>query len=152
MSKLSEQQEAFCRHLIEGKTQYEAYIAAGYSDTNSSHANASRLISKDKIANRLAELRGNAAESAEVTLEWLLEKAKQVLEAAMKDNSHAASIGAIKELGILSGQRVEKSQRENINRNVDEYTEQELVDYIASGGGAGITQSKDRTPQPDRLH
>ena len=144
MSKLSEQQEKFCRNIIEGMNQYEAYIAAGYSDTDSAHANASRLISNDKIASRIAELRKDATQETQVTLQWLIEQAVGVLQAARADDSHAASIAAIKELGVLTGERVEKRQNENTNRDATEYSRAELL-AIAKGSSQGASASRPST-------
>lgn len=111
---LSEQQERFCLFMVEGKSQREAYRLAGYkcATEEATDANASRLISNAKVAARLAQLRERGAKRAEVTLEWLIGQAQEVLTAAKADAAHAASIAAIKELGVLSGKRVEKQETE----------------------------------------
>jgi phage terminase small subunit len=143
MSKLSEQQEKFCRNIVEGMNQGDAYREAGYkcASDEAAWANASRLISNDKVAIKIAELRGNASERAEVTLQWLIEQAQDVLEAAMTDSSHAAAISAIKELGVLTGERVEKRQNENTNRDASEYSRAELL-AIAKGSSQGASAAR----------
>lgn len=111
---LSEQQERFCQCMVEGRNQRDAYRLAGYKTTTdeTTDAAASRLLSNVKVASRIATLRARSAERAEVTLEWLIDQARDVLEAAKTDAAHAASISAIKELGVLSGKRVERQETE----------------------------------------
>lgn len=113
-SDLSEQQERFCQFMVKGHTQRDAYRLAGYktSTDEATDANASRLLSNAKVAARIAQLREKGARRAEVTLAWLIEQAQEVLEAAKTDAAHTASIAAIKELGVLSGKRVEKQETE----------------------------------------
>lgn len=154
MAGLSEQQRRFADYILEGKTQQDAYIEAGYSVKNleTARANASRLLTNAKVASYIAERQEKAAESAEVTLEWLLEQAKGVLQDARQDRAHAASVAAIKELGVLSGNRVEKSKRENVNRNVDDYTDDELLALLAAGDSEGTSSTQASAGKPDRLH
>jgi phage terminase small subunit len=116
---LSEQQERFCQFMVQGKTQRDAYRLAGYKTATdeATDAAASRLLSNGKIEARIAKLREKGAKRAEVTLEWLITQAQEVLEAAKSDASHAASIAAIKELGVLSGKRVEKQETELSGKN-----------------------------------
>ncbi|MEL7224467.1 MAG: terminase small subunit [Cyanobacteria bacterium J06576_12] len=142
MSKLSEQQEKFCRNIVEGMSQTDAYEAAGYKgDRKSLQDNASRLIGNDRIIARIEQLRKDATEDTEVTLQWLIEQAVGVLSEAREDGSHAASIAAIKELGVLTGERVEKRQNENTNRDAAEYSRAELL-AIAKGGGKGASAKR----------
>lgn len=111
---LSEQQERFCQFMVEGRNQRDAYRLAGYKTATdeATDAAASRLLSNGKIAQRIAQLRERGAKRAEVTLEWLIDQAREVLEAAKTDAAHTASISAIKELGVLSGKRVERQETE----------------------------------------
>ncbi|NOV21231.1 hypothetical protein E5S70_35475 [Ensifer adhaerens] len=60
MHKLTPRQEAFCHQLAEGRSQRDAYIAAGYSVGTGTTAdeNACRLAKNDKVSARLADCRG----------------------------------------------------------------------------------------------
>ena len=153
MSKLSEQQEKFCRNVVEGMNQGDAYRDAGYkcSSDEAAWAHASRLIRNGKVADRIAELRDNATESTEVTLQWLIEQAQGVLKDARDDNAHAAAISAIKELGVLTGERVEKRQNENINRNVEDISEAELA-AIATGSSPRAAEPANSAAKSNALH
>lgn len=142
MSKLSEQQEKFCRNIVEGMSQAEAYRQAGYSDNgDNAKVCASRLLTNANVSARIAELRKSATEETEVTLQWLIDQAVGVLEDAREDGSHAASIAAIKELGVLTGERVEKRQNENTNRDASEYSRAELL-AIAKGSSQGASAAR----------
>jgi phage terminase small subunit len=152
--KLSEQQERFCQFIVEGKTQREAYRLAGYKCSNeaATDASASRLLSSAKIAARVQELRKPIADKAAVTLDWLLEQAKEVLEAAKTDRAHAASVAAIKELGVLSGERVET--RHNLNQDANDTSELSRADLldIARAGRPGTPAKGSGQGKPDRVH
>ena len=63
------------------------------------------------ITNLTAELRAPVADKLEITLSLLIERADQILKRAMAAGQFNAAIGALKELGILSGKRVERSER-----------------------------------------
>ena len=146
---LSEQQERFCQLIVQGKNQTDAYMEAGYKvkGPEVARANASRLLANANIEARIAELRAMSVDDTLVTLDWLKEQAKAILKEAREAKQFAAATGALKELGILSGERIEKSQRENINRNVDEYDEATLA-AIASGSGAGTAEPHSLAPKP----
>lgn len=119
------QHEAFAQACAQGASKAEAYRKAGYKTktVEAASANAIRLLKNDKVASRVAELQREAAMKADITREWLLEQGKAILTAAMNDSSHAASVAALKELGVLSGERVEKSdntQRHNLGNMSDD--------------------------------
>jgi len=153
VNDLSEQQERFCRYIVEGMNQTDAYKAAGYKGAYKSlKDNAARLIANDSVASRIAELRKPVAAKASVTLAWLIEQAKEVLVAAKTDAAHAASIAAIKELGVLSGERVEHSVRTNRNITVNEYSDEDLIAHLASDGSEGAIAEALRAAGSDFIH
>jgi phage terminase small subunit len=151
---LSEQQERFCQAIVSGMNQTDAYKAAGYKAKSDSvaAANASRLIGNAKIQERLSQIRKPVSARAQVTLDWLIEQAQDILRAAMADSSHAASIAAVKELGILSGARIET--RHNLNQEANEPSDlsrKDLLD-IARAGRARIAAPGDGRGEPDSVH
>lgn len=152
MTKLTEKQERFCRLIVEGKTQREAYVGAGYTaaNENSLDANAAAVIRNDKVASRIAELRAPANKKAEMTLAYLQRRAKRLLDKAEKAGQFAAANGALKELGILSGLRVEKRENRNINDPLD-LDDTELA-HIASAGSAGAIAEAGRAKGSDPIH
>lgn len=154
MTDLSEQQERFCRLIVEGFNQRDAYREAGYKTTTdgATDANASRLLSNAKIAARIAELRANHAAKHDITIAYLVERAVRILDAAETDRAHGAAVAALKELGILSGKRIET--RHNLNQDANEPSDlsrAELV-AIARAGRPGTASPGDGAGRPDRVH
>ncbi len=105
-------QERFAQELAKGKTADEAYVLAGYKKND---GNAARLKGNERILERLGELQNRAAKRAEVTVESLIEEAEEVRKLAVQEGQFSAAIAAIKEKGVLSGKRVERSEFENKN-------------------------------------
>lgn len=54
--------EAFCQAVAKGKTQEEAYAAAGYKP---SRHHASRLATKGNVISRISEIKSRVAEKVE---------------------------------------------------------------------------------------
>jgi phage terminase small subunit len=153
VSDLSEQQERFCRYIVEGMNQTDAYKAAGYKGAYKSlKDNAARLIAIDSVASRIAELRSKHAAEHDITLAYLVQRAVRILNAAEEDRAHGAAVAALKELGVLSGERVERSERTNRNISVDEYSDEDLTAYLASNGSAGAIAEASRAKGSDPVH
>src|SRR5258706_14370831 len=78
--------EAFARAIVEGKSGRAAYHAAGYSAQGDvADAAASRLLGNVKVAARIAELKGEAAQAAIVTAARILEELAKLAFANMLD-------------------------------------------------------------------
>jgi phage terminase small subunit len=97
--------ELFALYMAKGMTKTAAHEAAGYRRNG---ANAAALASRLTIAKRVAELRQRAARHAVVTAARLIELAEEARLLAMGNNQASGAISAIKEMGVLSGVRVEK--------------------------------------------
>ena len=132
--------ERFAQALAKGKTADEAYILAGYSENR---GNATRLKAKESVMKRLSELQDRGAIRAEVTLEDLIGHASRIMAAAEAEGQFAPAVSALKELGILTGKRVER--RENTNRNVNDMSDDELA-AIASGRSEGTASTPGGPP------
>lgn len=97
--------ELFAQALAKGKSQAEAYAAAGYAP---SEPNASRLTSNDKVKTRLAELQERAAIRVELTVADILAELEEARQSALtaatpqSGAAVAASLGKAKLLGIGS--------------------------------------------------
>ena len=102
---------AFARELASGKQPYEAAIAAGYPDSNCAPRNARRRAARADVKAMVAELRAPVADKLEITLSLLIERADTIYKRAMAAGQFNAANGALKELGVLSGKRVERSER-----------------------------------------
>jgi phage terminase small subunit len=103
--------ERFCQYLAQGKTASEAYELAGYKP---SRFNASHLADNPKVIERLQQITTEIAKVStkitQVTVESLIEQAQQVRASAMESKQLSAAVAAIKEVGVLSGVRVERKE------------------------------------------
>jgi phage terminase small subunit len=111
--------ERFAQLLASGKTATDAYELAGYKRSDS---NGPALARTDEISGRVAEINGErlrqegataavAAERAAVTRQSLVEGAQAIRKAAMEANQFSAAVAAHKEIGVLTGIRIERSER-----------------------------------------
>ena len=112
MSDLSEQRERFCRAIVKGLNQRDAYKEAGYKSGSdaATDANASRLISNDKIVARIAELRRPLAISMAVTLESITEMLREDRELARQNNQVGAAVAAAMGIAKLHGLVIDKAE------------------------------------------
>lgn len=103
--------ERFAQELAKGRTQAEAYEAAGYAP---SEPNASRLTSNDKVAKRVAEIQERAAVRAEITIAGLTESLMRLASKAeaLKDASgFQASRASLMDAAKLNGLVVDKTDQ-----------------------------------------
>jgi len=113
--------ELFAHLLVQGFTAVDAYEKAGYKRHD---GNACTLAKHPEVQARLEEIRGElAAEKtgfpfgtsaiaarANVTAESLMDQAEAILAQAMRNGQLSAAVSALKEKGVLSGKRVERSE------------------------------------------
>ena len=112
MSDLSEQQERFCRYIVEGLNQRDAYKAAGYktSTPEVTDAAASRLLRSVKVESRIAELRRPLTLRMEVTLESVTEMLREDRELARQNNQVGAAVAAAMGIAKLHGLVIDKAE------------------------------------------
>ena len=101
---LTSKQESFCKLIIEGNTQIDAYKGAYNAESmaaNTISRKASLLASKGYIRARIAEL------CAEITKDWIWERQNSVRVLAAialrKENAPKDQISAVKELNNMYG-------------------------------------------------
>lgn len=98
--------EIFAQGLASGQPVQNAYVAAGYRPNR---GNAARLKAEESIKGRVRALQMQASEAEGVTRETLIQMCLEVYaQAAEAGNAHSAQIAAIREIGVLTGLRVEK--------------------------------------------
>jgi len=111
--------ERFAQLLASGKTAKDAYATAGYK---ASESNGAWLARKEEISSRVAEIsrehwsREQAAAAAAVertaiTRQSLVEKIEAARQAAMEAGQFSAAVAAAKEIAVLLGIRIERSER-----------------------------------------
>jgi hypothetical protein len=99
--------ERFAQLLVQGETATDAHELAGYRRND---GNASTLARHPQVQGRLKEIKGELAEKAVVTAESLIKEAEAVRVRAMESGQLNAAVAAIKEKGVLSGKRGERSE------------------------------------------
>lgn len=143
----SPKHERFAQELAKGKTELQAYELAGYKPDD---GNASKLASRLEIRARIQEITGAAAVRAEVTVASLIAEAEAARQLAMDIEAPAAAIAAVREKGVLSGKRIERSEhgrprefeamsadelRDSIARDLAELGREDLAASLVGGKG-----------------
>jgi hypothetical protein len=111
----------------------------------------SRLLKNVEFAPRVAELQQGAAQSAEITLQGLLEEADEIQRAAMSAKQYAAANGALKLKAELSGfyvQRREDVAPKRSQEQIDAELRELLGEFLAGGHAAEGGRAAGGTAQP----
>jgi hypothetical protein len=135
--------EKLAQLLAKGTAAGAAYQQAGYKPDR---GHASRLASNGNIQQRVEELRGAGAKRAEITLQKLIERADELCRGAVAANQYGAAVSALREMGVLSGHRVEKSETDSTHRYVARLPEKskDVESWIRQYAPPGH-QSQDKT-------
>jgi phage terminase small subunit len=115
----NQRHERLAQFLAQGKTTGDAYELAGYRRNAS---NASHMARNEEVTNRVTEINietlererktaAVAAERAVITRQSLIEMARELYAQAKGAGQTAAAVAALKEMGVLSGIRIERSER-----------------------------------------
>jgi hypothetical protein len=130
MSRGSKSQlEKFAEGLALGHRPAEAARYAGYPEGTSFAGNARKRAQRADVKIMVEALRKPAqakmAQRIDITLQTLLEKAMRIYDAAMAAEQFGAAVAALKEIGVLSGKRVERSEQGSPGE-FDHMTDEEL--------------------------
>jgi len=107
--------ERFAAFLAEGQSASDAYVAAGYKATTSARFGAHSLLQrhpeiKERATQILTETAERAAKTTLITKEKLIDMALKLHERAFETGQLAAGGTALRELGVLTGHRIERSE------------------------------------------
>ena len=119
-------QELFAQQLASGTTKSEAYATAGYEPDR---GNACRLTAKNSVKERVAEIQQGAIESTQITVASLVAAADEIRGLAVRDKQYSAAVGAVKEIGILSGLRIDRREVGSPG-DFDRLSDEELRQWI----------------------
>jgi hypothetical protein len=139
--------ERFAQLLASGKTAKDAYEMAGYKPSDS---NGAWLARKNDISSRVAEINNErfereratanaAAERCVITRQSLIAMANELYQQAKEAGQTTAAVAALKEIGVLSGIRIERSERGAPGEFdwIENASAEELLAFLA--GELGIT-------------
>lgn len=104
---LSQREELFCQHLVEGMTQVEAYAEAGYAADD---GNAARLAGYERVRRRIAELRAPGVRAVLLTHREHLEKLAELRDRALGGEfpAYGAAVSAEVARGKCAGLYTDK--------------------------------------------
>ena len=125
--------ERFCQHASVGMNTTAAYRATYGCSQKSAETNGPALMGIARVRARVGHLRAVAARDTAFTLERLIAAAEQARRHAHEAGQLTAAVLAVKELGILTGLRVE--QREVRTARLEDMSTSELLAIAASGRG-----------------
>jgi hypothetical protein len=124
-----EKHERFAQLVALGLARSVAYEKVGYKP-NDGHA--ARLAGNGRVRARIDFLKAKAAAKTVVTLESMIEDAIRIRDLAVELGQLGPAVGAMKELGILCGFRVEKREQ-TLKTSPDELSDAELRAIAALG-------------------
>jgi len=98
-SSLPDRHERFCQEYIVDLNGKKAGIRAGYSP-RTAESQASRLLSNDKVQERIAELQAERSERTAIDADWTLQKLKLVADRCTAEKTFDAA-GANRSLQLI---------------------------------------------------
>lgn len=112
----------------------EAYELAGYKRNS---GNSSTMANMPAIVCRLKEIKDEMFKFSQITAESLAQEADEVRQMALKSGQLSAAVAAIKEKGVLTGKRIERSEigaPGEFEAMSDEELEHEVLERFAALG------------------
>lgn len=100
-------QEKFVQLAVAGAPLIEAYENAGYERN---YGNASRLKGNEKVDQRIREIQRYGADISQITVASLVDRADELRELAIEHKQISAGVAAVKEIGILTGLRIDRRE------------------------------------------
>src|SRR5262245_16920473 len=136
----NQRRERFAQLLASGKTATDAYEEAGYKRSDS---NGAWLARKEEISSRVAEIsserweqeQASAAATVQhtaITRQSLVEKLEATRAAAEAAGQYSAAVAATKEIAVLLGIRIERSERGGAGEFdwLEKLTDEQLQGFI----------------------
>ena len=126
--------EKFIQEIAKGKSQGEAYKDAGYdAEGHGAESAGNRLLKKEEVAARLAELQGMAAAAIDVTVQTLIAEAADIQAAALAANQHAAAVSALTAKAKLAGLWIDRKETGAPGEfsDLDSMSAEQLRAYVA---------------------
>lgn len=143
--------ELFSQGVARGLTGQQAYRDAGFTATTDGTAEvgASRLLKRDEVRARVAELQERSAVRAEITAAGLTKELQDIMTKALrKDGSGHLNTArqCVMDIAKLNGLVVDKTEKADVNRVISDrpMTEEEWV--AAHGGDLGAAEGAATRP------
>jgi phage terminase small subunit len=121
--------ERFAQNLVQGESASEAYIKAGFKGDR---GNASRLAASPGVRARIAELQGEAATGAKITVQSLIAELEEARQKATSLRQLSAVVRAIESKAKISGLLVQRMEIGAAGEFSDEATWEELIEDVVT--------------------
>jgi terminase small subunit-like protein len=96
MPQLNIRQERFCQEFVELGNAAEAYRRAGYKGANNdAHCHAGRMITKDNVLRRIAEIRREKEEKVQLTKDAAIRLLGQIAKHGERDSDRIAAASTL---------------------------------------------------------
>ena len=127
------QREIFAQAIASGASPEDAARIAKYRDCPSFAGSARKRAGRADVRTRVADIQAETAERNDITRDSLIAQCQRVYELALREKQCAAAISAIKEIGILSGKRIERVEQGEPGdfALIDQLSPDELRAFIA---------------------
>jgi uncharacterized small protein (DUF1192 family) len=133
--------ERFCLFIVSGLNQTDAYVKAGYNPGSkvSASTNAYHLLKKPEISQRINALKAEIAaksqqEAVELSRDAVVQMHLQCYQRALELDQIGNAVSALKEVSILKGYRIEQSQVVQTTSDLDQASDQTLIQLIFGNG------------------
>jgi len=138
-------QEIYAQAIAKGETQIVAHAKAGYEPDD---GNASRLTGNHRVKQRIREIQSAAVDLTQVTVASLVAAADELRRLAIEHKQISAGVAAIKEMGILTGLRIDRREV-GAPGEFDRLSDEELMKFI-DGEVLTLIQLPDDDPDEAR--
>lgn len=140
------QAEAFAQQLAPGFSQAEAARRAGYGRSSSPNR-GSRLMKRNDVQQRVAELRGSMSPQEPVpaiTRQSLIDQAMEIKAGALADKDYSAANRALELIARVAGLLVERKETYNENVNWHSLDQAKLNDLLQTQISAMSPQDREK--------
>lgn len=135
---LTPEEEAFCVEFSSSMDRKKALEAAGYTGNNPTNM-AARWLAKQRIQDRLAELRNKVEARAELNRETYLQMLQATYDKAMSDGDYSGANKASELLGRAMGYFVEQKAVLNVSAKMPEDKAQRVAEVQRLAKIAGVS-------------
>lgn len=138
LEDLTPEQEIFCKEFVATGDRRKAIQAAGYTGRNASTA-AARWLSREKVQNRIKQIRGKFEAKADLTRDIYLQMLQETYERAMGDGDYAGANRAAELMGKAMGYFVDQKAVLNVSSRIPEDRVQQIAEVQRLAKIAGVS-------------
>ena len=142
---ITSQQELFCQGVAESGKLIDSYLAAGYSSGGNGkpYAAASKLLARQPVRQRVAEIRQYMTNSALLSKDLLAAKQYELYQAAKDSGQISTASAALREVGRLYGYYVE-----HIETSIEVSATDERLEAITTADLAAFVEQRRALASP----